>query len=104
VAQLFSLGGMATPMKFGAEVIDLSKVQFTPELLSCIPAETARKHRVLPVASFPNRLAIAVAQIDLIIIDSLCSTLQRELEIRLADEQQIDIYLHRFYRDDDTAT
>jgi hypothetical protein len=95
---------MATFMEFGAEFIDLSKVEFTPELLRCIPAETARKYRVLPVASFPGRLAIAVGQIDLNVIDDLHFTLKREMEIRLADERQIDIFLHRLYRDDNVAT
>lgn len=35
--------------EFGAEHIDLSQVQFAPELLACIPAEMAHKYRVLPV-------------------------------------------------------
>jgi hypothetical protein len=97
---------MATHVKLGAEIIDLLKVQFTPELLRCIPAETALKYRVLPVSITPNRLAVAfsqISEIDLSVIDSLCSTLKREIEIRLADEHQLDICLRRFYKNDDSA-
>jgi hypothetical protein len=88
-------------MKFGAELVDLTSVNFTPELLRCIPADVARKHRVLPVFDRPGCLAIALADpSDLQTIDILTHTLQKpELEIRVAESQQLDRFIHRLYGD-----
>ena len=88
-------------MKFGAELVDLTKVKFTPELLRCIPADVARKYRVLPVFERPGCLAIALADLeDLNAIDSLTHILQKpELEIRIAEHQQLDEFIHRLYGD-----
>ena len=86
-------------MDFSAERIDLSTIQFTPELLRCVPAATARKHRALPVADSPGCLSIALADIDLYVIDALAFTLNRELAIRIADGQQLDMFLRRLYAD-----
>jgi type IV pilus assembly protein PilB len=101
VAQLSTLGGKATLMKFGAEIVDLTQVDFTPELLRCIPADVARKYRVLPVSDLLGRLSIALADPeDFNTIDSLIHILKKpELEIRIADEQQLDIFLQRLYGD-----
>ena len=93
------------PANFGAEYVDLSEVQFTPRLLSCIPAEFARKHRVLPLLELPGKLAIAIADpSDLNTIDILAHTLDREIELRIADESQLDVFIQRYYGDDKTAT
>jgi type IV pilus assembly protein PilB len=89
------------PANFGAEHWDLSKVQFTPELLRLIPAELARKLRVMPILDFPGTLAVALADpSDLNAIDILTHTLNREIEICIADESQLDIYIQRYYGDD----
>jgi hypothetical protein len=88
-------------MKFGAEIIDLTKVDFTPELLRCIPAEVVRKYRVLPVFDSPGRLAVALGEADeMNVIDSLTYILMRpELEIKVAAKQQIEIFIQRLYGD-----
>jgi hypothetical protein len=82
---------------FYTAFIDLSTVQFTPKLLRCIPAETALKYQVLPVFERPDCLAIVLAKIDLNVIDNLTHALNRSLEVRLADKEQIDIFVRRFY-------
>lgn len=84
-------------MDFGAQIVDLAEVQFTTELLRCIPAEVARKYRVLPVSMGTNRLAVAVDRMDLAVIDDLCVILNREIEIRLATEDQLEEYMQRLY-------
>ena len=92
-------------MKYGAEIVDLTEVDFTPELLRCIPAEVVRKYRVLPVVDSPERLAIALGQADdLNVIDSLTHILPwPELEIRVATKQQLDIFIQRFYGDSESS-
>ena len=46
---------------FGAEIVDLSSVKFTPELLRCVPAELVRRHRILPVAILRHQVIIAMS-------------------------------------------
>jgi len=87
-------------IQFGAEFVDLETVQFTPSLLSCIPEKLARKHRVLPVAKSEHEIAIVTsAPSDIGAIDDLHVALQREIEVRVADESQIDSFIKRLYGD-----
>src|SRR5262245_4700992 len=86
---------------FGAEFVDLSTVEFTPELLRCIPAQLARTYRVLPVSTSGRRLAIVMSDpSDLDALDGLGSALDRELELSVADETQIVSFIERFYGND----
>ena len=90
--------------EFGAEFVDLATVQFTPGLLRCIPAELARRYRVLPVAESGGCLVIVTADpADLPAVDGLHSALAREIELRVTDESQIDSFIERFYGDDKSA-
>ena len=86
-------------MNFGAEKVDLSVVDFTPELLRYVPAEVARKYRVLPVFNRPGCLSIALSRADdLNLIDNLAHILmQPGLEILVADGQQLDLFIYRLY-------
>jgi hypothetical protein len=76
-------------MQFGPEDIDLSTVQFTSELLQMIPAEMARKHKVIPVARTGTILIVAATAHDLNAIDDLLSIYEGQIEIRLADPKQL---------------
>jgi type IV pilus assembly protein PilB len=83
---------------FGAMEIDLKDVVFTPELLACVPAQLARRHRVLPIRSSPDKLLLAVADpSDLDAIDSLYHSLQRDLELCVAEARQLDEFIRRLY-------
>jgi len=86
--------------KFGAEFVDLASVKFTPGLLRCVPSDLARKHRVLPVAELGSCVAIVTsAPLDLAALDDLHSVLDREIELRVADKAQLDLFIERFYGD-----
>src|ERR1051325_6570481 len=90
--------------EFGAEFVDLATVRFTPDLLRCLPAELARKYRVLPVAESGGCLAIVTSDpSDLPAVDGLHSALAREIELRVADESQIDLFIKQLYGDDTSA-
>ncbi len=89
---------------FGAEFVDLATVRFTPDLLRCIPAELARRYRALPVSESGHCVAIVVSDpSDLSALDGLHSALDRELELRVADESQIDSFIEQLYGDDTSA-
>src|SRR2546429_268183 len=87
--------------EFGPEFVDLATVQFTHDLLRCIPAELVRKYRALPVSESGRYLAVVVSDpSDLPVVDGLCSALDKEIELRVADQSQIDSFIERFYGDD----
>jgi hypothetical protein len=78
--------------------IDLSKVQFTPELLSCIPAATAQIYRVLPVFDAGATLGIVMTDpSNLDVIDALFFLLGRQLQVQQVDPQQLDTFIQRLY-------
>lgn len=82
----------------GAKSIDLSTVQFTPELLRCIPRYLALKYRVVPVSASADRLSVAVAETpDLDVMNSLTHLLKCEVEFHPIDEQQLDTFLRQLY-------
>ncbi len=83
---------------FGAEEVDLRQVAFSPELLACMPAELARRYRVLPISSSRDKLRIALADPpDLDALDALCHRLRRELELSVAEESQLNEFIERLY-------
>ena len=87
----------------GAEHIDLSSVDFTPELLQCIPAEMARKFRVLPISQTEEEFKVVFAaptnldNLDLNNVDVLAQYLNRPINICVADGREIDAYVERLY-------
>jgi general secretion pathway protein E/type IV pilus assembly protein PilB len=89
---------------FGAEETDLRNVPFTAELLACVPAHLARRHRVLPVFNSPAVLRLAVADpADLDALDSLTNILQRNLELCVAEVDQLDEFIKRLYHPEGRA-
>jgi type IV pilus assembly protein PilB len=84
---------------FRTETVDLRSVQFTPDLLRCVPADIARRYRVLPIAEdTPISLIIAVADpSDLDAIDGIHFALRRHVGLRVADPRQLDEFIERLY-------
>jgi hypothetical protein len=79
---------------FGAEEVDLENVDFTTKLLTCIPAQLARRCRVLPLVDGPDKLKVAVADpSDLQSIDLLHRSIHRDLELCVVDERQLDEFI-----------
>lgn len=84
--------------EFGAEHIDLSHVQFTPELLRSIPIELVRRFRVLPVSQSQTQVCIAMADpSDLNAVDSLAHFCNRIVHISVADQDQIAGFIQCLY-------
>ena len=83
---------------FGAEEIDLRNVQFTAELLACIPADLARRYRVVPVFDSSELLRIALADpAELDTIDALAHLLRREIVLCVAEASQLNEFVNRLY-------
>lgn len=83
---------------FGAEEVDLRKIVFTRELLACVPADIARRHRVVPVQGSRRQVRIAIADpSDFDALESVQTAVQREVEVVVADERQIAEFIPRLY-------
>lgn len=84
--------------QFGAEEIDLTDVTFTKELLDCVPASLARRFQLLPVADLPKTLKVAMADpSNLEAIDALHRIVQQDLEVCVADADQLQEFVVRLY-------
>jgi len=83
---------------FGAGEVDLASLPFTPELLACIPAELVRKFRVVPVLNSPDLLTLSMSDpSDLDALDTLQRSVGRDLEICVAEADQLDEFINRLY-------
>jgi type IV pilus assembly protein PilB len=85
-------------MNFKDQKIDLSTVEFTPNLLRNLPSYLAQRHRTLPIFSDGDSLVIALAEpVDREAVGSLTNHLHRHLDVRAADGEQLDRFIQRFY-------
>lgn len=74
----------------GTDVIDLTEVEFSPELLATIPLETAHLYQCLPVGVDGDMLHLVLADpMNPSHIDELTYQLHKQIIIRIADPAQI---------------
>ena len=89
---------------FGAEVVNLSEVKISDDVIASIPRHIARKYRVVPVFKHENALTVALADpSDLDTIDSLTHLLRMEINLQVASEADIEDALGRYYAERRTA-
>lgn len=90
----------AKAAQFGARVIVLRETLISPETIGLVPANIARKYRIIPVEKVDGRFTIAIADpSDLNTIDTLTHLLNAEIEIRVASEDDIAEALLKYYPD-----
>ena len=88
----------AKAAQFGAEVVHLAGMKIEDDVISIIPRHIAKKYRVVPVFKSEHKVAVAIADpSDLNTIDSLTHLLGREIELRVASEQDIEAALTKYY-------
>ena len=82
----------------GTEVVDLSTMEFPPELLSMVPPQTARVQGVLPL-DFDGRMlrVVAANPLDPNVVDNLRFATQKDITLYVAPAQQIQEMIERFY-------
>ncbi|MCE0498345.1 MAG: GspE/PulE family protein, partial [Methylacidiphilales bacterium] len=82
----------------GTEVVELSTMEFPPELLSLIPPQTARVQGVLPLAYDGHVLRVAVINpLDPNIVDNLRFATQKDIAIYVAPSTAIQSMIESFY-------
>jgi type IV pilus assembly protein PilB len=88
----------AKAAQFGAEVVNLASLKIADDVIAMVPADIARKYRVIPVFKTEDKVAVAIADpSDLNTIDSLTHLLRSEIELRVASEQDIESALSKYY-------
>ncbi|MDR0532612.1 MAG: GspE/PulE family protein [Verrucomicrobiales bacterium] len=84
--------------RLGLQFVDLSNAEFTPELLSTIPPQTARIHGALPVAFSKQGVTVALKDpLDSQSIDDLRWAINRDIQVVVAPIAQIDQLLAQYY-------
>jgi general secretion pathway protein E/type IV pilus assembly protein PilB len=91
----------AKAAQFGAEVVNLASLKIADDVIAMVPADIARKYRVIPVFKTEGKVTVAIADpSDLNTIDSLTHLLRSEIELRVASEQDIESALNKYYGSD----
>ena len=82
----------------GSEVVDVTTMEFPPDLLSMVPPQTARLQGVLPLDYDGTVLRVAVSNpLDPNVIDNLRFATQKDIQIYVAPAPQIQQMIERFY-------
>jgi type IV pilus assembly protein PilB len=80
------------------EVVEVSTMEFPPDLLSLIPPQTARLQGALPLDFDGNVLRVAVVNpLDPNVVDNLRFATQKDIAIYVAPAAQIYTMIERFY-------
>jgi type IV pilus assembly protein PilB len=82
----------------GTEVIQIGEKELTPEILSSVPADTARNYKCLPVAVFESSIQLALAEpLNQPMVDELGYLLHKEIVPMVADPKEIEQAIARYY-------
>jgi type IV pilus assembly protein PilB len=82
------------------EVVNLRDKEIPPEVVQCVPAQTARTYQCMPVALIGNTLQIALVDpLNPSLINDLGFTLGKELQLVVADPAQIEKAINKYYAD-----
>ncbi|MCX7872490.1 MAG: type II secretion system ATPase GspE [Verrucomicrobiae bacterium] len=102
----FGLMDMQTQLQvkadfLGTEVVDISKHEIPPEVIRLVQPATARMYKCIPVASYGNSVQIALVDpLNPAIIDELGFMVGKEIQIVVADPQQIEQAILKYYGED----
>ncbi|MDP9291086.1 MAG: GspE/PulE family protein, partial [Verrucomicrobiota bacterium] len=86
------------------DFVDLAQMTISPEVISMISSDVARRYQVVPVAQMDSSLMVAVGDpLNFDTFDSLSYVLKRELDFVCATPQQIGTALIKYYGSADEA-
>lgn len=94
----------ARAAQFGAEVIDLSEMRISDEVIAAVPRHIAKRYKVVPVAAHESSITVALSDpSDLDVVDSLHHLLHKEIDVRVATEESIETAITRYYGSSDDS-
>src|ERR1051326_6068570 len=106
ILQDFELVDLDTQLQITAEhlsteVVNVSGLELTPELLTAIPAATARMYQAIPVGVYGSLLQVALADpLNPATTDELSYIVGKEIQIVVADPAAIDKIISRYFGED----
>jgi type IV pilus assembly protein PilB len=82
----------------GAEVVQIGDKELTAEILSTIPADTARNYKCLPIAVYDSTIQLALADpLNQPMLDELGYLVHKEIIPVVADPKEIEAAITRYY-------
>ncbi|MBL9167512.1 MAG: Flp pilus assembly complex ATPase component TadA [Verrucomicrobiales bacterium] len=83
---------------FGVEMVSLAEVKLTDEVLGAVPRHIAKRYKVVPVYVHDNSVVVAISDpSDLSTLDSLHHVLNKDIEMRVASDDEIEAALNKYY-------
>jgi type IV pilus assembly protein PilB len=83
---------------YGMDAIDLETASVTKEVLDLVPAEVARRYKVVPISIVDDALTVAIEDpLDINALDNLRMILKRNIEAVVADADDISSATERYY-------
>ncbi|MCK4248209.1 MAG: type IV-A pilus assembly ATPase PilB [Candidatus Omnitrophica bacterium] len=84
--------------QFGMETVVLDGVSISDDVVRLIPADLAWRHKMIPLKQENDVLSIAISDpLDLLAVDNLRLILKCDVQPNLADPDDIEQYLKRYY-------
>ncbi len=77
---------------------NLSKGEIKQEIVQLVPKDVALEHNVVPVTKKGNTLYVAMAALDLMVLDNLKFLLNQDVEAAIATPKDIEEALDQYYR------
>ena len=88
----------AVASQFGMETVSLKEVDIAQELIDLVPAETARRFRIIPLYRTEHSLTVALGDpFDVDTLDGLRYVLKCNVEGAVAPTDEIDDALNHYY-------
>ncbi len=88
----------AVAMQLGMEVIVLTDQEIDQEVVQQVPADIARRYKVMPVFDSENTLTVAISDpLNIDALDSLRYLLKRNVEAVVASDDEISDALDKYY-------
>jgi type IV pilus assembly protein PilB len=89
----------------GTEVVtQLADRDYTPEVLSAVPADTARMYKCMPLAVFDSSVQVALADpLNPALVDELAYVVGKEIVPVVADPGEVERTIARFYGDSQSS-
>lgn len=85
--------------RFGMEMVSLVNLPIAPDAIAAVPADVARKYKIIPVSKHDNILTIAIGDpLEVDTLDSLRYILKTDIEGVVAPPDEITVAMDRFYQ------
>ena len=89
---------MAKAAQAGAEVIELDAIQLADDVISAVPRDVVKRFNAVPIYVSDDTVTMALADpTDLEAIDGLQVALGKQIEVRVAGENEIQNAINRYY-------